>query len=82
MTVLDYFQNKKKKAKIVSKDVSLSDVCTEGFDEYSDNTIMKFIVLNIKKVHQKSVKTFSSGRTNNGILLVLYNITGLLQLQI
>jgi len=63
-TVLDYFQNKKKKAKVTSKNVSLSDVCTEGFDEHSDNTVLKFIILNIKKVHQKSVKTFSSGHVS------------------
>jgi hypothetical protein len=38
--------------------VSLEDVCTEGFEANSDDTFLRFVILQIRKAQLKYVKTF------------------------
>ncbi len=46
------------------RQVSLLEVCSEGFEEDSDNTYLRFVVLHIRKAQLKYVKTFYAGRPN------------------
>jgi hypothetical protein len=46
------------------RQVSLEDVCTEGFEANSDDTFLRFVILHIRKAQLKYVKTFYSGKQN------------------
>jgi hypothetical protein len=53
-------ESEKKKAKMMYHPVSLADVCSDGFEERSDNSILRFVILHIRKAQLKFVKTFTS----------------------
>jgi len=52
--------NHKKEGKIKLRSVSLEDVCADHFDEYSDDTMLRFVILHIRKAQLKYVKIFAA----------------------
>jgi hypothetical protein len=58
----DQQPEKKKRAIKKLRQVSLEDVCTEGFESESDDTVLRFIILHIRKAHLKYVKTYYAGK--------------------
>jgi hypothetical protein len=55
---------KKKKAVQKLQQVTLMEVCSEGFEEHSDNTFLRFVVLHIRKAQLKYVRTFNAGKSS------------------
>jgi DUF1009 family protein len=53
---------KKMKSSKILRPVSVEEICTEGFDENSDGTVLRFVILHIRKAQLKFVRTFNAGR--------------------
>jgi hypothetical protein len=51
---------RKKRSKPALEVVSLTEVCSDTFEENSDNKVLRFIILHIRKAQLKFVKTFSA----------------------
>ncbi len=51
---------RKKRLKPALEVVSLTEVCSDTFVENSDNKVLRFIILQIRKAQLKFVKTFSA----------------------